>query len=104
MDLQERKERSLAWLRELEEAIEGWMNVEISASPRWTAKSISDQFAFEPADEVTHNILSSFINGLVRDMHCTPDAITQDDIGALSELVKLRTNVEVILAHQRTKR
>lgn len=100
------KERSLAWLRGLEEAVKSWrqpdnldhlIGLEDAVPTRWTAKSVSDHYAMEPVSIVTFHRLTSHISGLLHQMIATPDAISQEDVGALGELVRLRTNLEVVL-------
>lgn len=100
------KERSMAWLRGLEEAIQTWSKPDNDdhliglpdiVPTRWTAQSVRDHYAMETVSIVSFHRLSTHIRGLLNEMQVTPDAITQEDIGALSELVRLRNNVEVAL-------
>lgn len=99
------KERSLTWLRGLEEAVKSWSqlnNEHLTGLPdsvptRWTVKTVNDHYAMNPVSIVTFYRLTSHINELLHQMIATPDAITQDDIGALSELVRLRTNLNIAL-------
>lgn len=92
------KERSLAWLRGLEEAQTSWATVEIVPNERMTVESIGEKYGrWTVADNVTLHHIMADINCLLRDMVATPDLISSADADALAELVRLRNNLQIQL-------
>lgn len=103
------KEKARAWLKRLEVSVAAWQahyeqHVDYSEPVgRWNARSVIEQFQFEPVDEITLYHITRTIDEIVNAMTMTPDAITQDDADALKELVRLRNNMQISLTIPRKK-
>lgn len=105
MDLEERKRRGLAWLNDFKEAQKSWIDVvHIEPKRRMTAESVNEKYYMQPINEMTLYMIIDDIQRLVHDMYVTPDQIIAADAEALAMLVQIRTNCEVMIDDNRTKR
>lgn len=96
------KERSLAWLRGLEEASKAWKEVEqVEPKPRMTAVSVNEKYYRELINAELLYRVNDDIHQLVRDMYMTPDAIIPHDAEALTALIAIRINCEDVINGKR---